>query len=163
MRIRHATFKDIPRVIEIERASFPFPWSFLSFARELESPFSLFFVLEEEEKVWGYTCYWLVEGEAYLANIALDPQVRNRGWGKYLLSETLKRCAERGAEEIVLEVRVTNHKAIKLYRSFGFKIVGKRPRHYENGEDALIMRMNLKMEVPYDGARYCPDPYGEKR
>ena len=41
---------------------------------------------------------------------------------------------------MTLEVRRSNHGAIALYESFGFKAAGVRPRYYaDNGEDALIM------------------------
>ena len=43
-----------------------------------------------------------------------------------------------------LEVRVSNHAAAALYRKFGFREVGVRPRYYANdGEDALLMDLEL--------------------
>jgi ribosomal-protein-alanine N-acetyltransferase len=43
-----------------------------------------------------------------------------------------------------LEVRVSNHAAAALYRKFGFREVGIRPRYYaDNGEDARLMDLDL--------------------
>ena len=45
-----------------------------------------------------------------------------------------------GAAYATLEVRVSNERAINLYKSLGFISVGKRKKYYEdNGEDAYIM------------------------
>ena len=45
-----------------------------------------------------------------------------------------------GARRMTLEVRASNEAAQGLYRSFGFEVVGRRPRYYsDDGEDALIM------------------------
>jgi ribosomal-protein-alanine N-acetyltransferase len=45
---------------------------------------------------------------------------------------------------VLLEVRVSNQAAASLYRSFGFREVGIRPRYYaDNGEDALLMDLEL--------------------
>jgi ribosomal-protein-alanine N-acetyltransferase len=49
--------------------------------------------------------------------------------------------ASRSKTRVVsLEVRLSNHAAQALYRKFGFREVGTRPRYYaDNGEDALLM------------------------
>jgi ribosomal-protein-alanine N-acetyltransferase len=45
---------------------------------------------------------------------------------------------------ITLDVRISNHPAIKMYRKMGFRKLGLRPRYYaDNGEDALIMGLKL--------------------
>jgi ribosomal-protein-alanine N-acetyltransferase len=41
---------------------------------------------------------------------------------------------------VTLEVRASNHAAIALYRSLGFRSIGTRTAYYpDDGEDALIM------------------------
>jgi len=149
-------------VVAIERASYSFPWSQGLFARELENPFSQFFVWEEEGKVVGYACYWLVGDEAYLANIAVAPAWRGKGRGGLLLKESLDWVRSLGAVEAVLEVRRGNREALALYRRVGFKVVGRRPRHYEDGEDAWVMRLKLQ-EVRDDGAGDYREAYGKPR
>ena len=162
MGLRRASREDLPRVEAIERASYSFPWSRGLFARELENPFSHFFVWEEEGEVVGYACYWLVEDEAYLANIAIAPSWRGQGKGRLLLEESLEEMARLGAREVVLEVRKGNREALTLYRRVGFKVVGRRPRHYEDGEDAWVMRLKFQ-EVGNDGAGDYREAYGNPR
>ncbi|MBE8948991.1 MAG: GNAT family N-acetyltransferase [Quinella sp. 3Q1] len=57
-----------------------------------------------------------------------------------LFGELIKAVKLRGARAITLEVRPSNTAAIKLYKSFGLRSVGRRKGYYlDNGEDALIM------------------------
>jgi ribosomal-protein-alanine N-acetyltransferase len=59
--------------------------------------------------------------------------------GRALLEELFARTGgpHRGW---TLEVRVSNARAIALYRNVGFADAGVRPRYYsDDGEDALIM------------------------
>jgi len=151
MGLRRATLQDIEKVVEIEKTSYTFPWTQPLFLRELDNPVSRFFVWDKEGTVVGYTCYWVVEDEAYLANIALDPSWRGLGLGRMLLKSSMERLKREGAQEVVLEVRQGNKTALALYRSVGFRVVGKRPRHYEDGEDAWVMRLKFQ-EVGHDRA-----------
>mgnify|MGYP001046107313 CR=1 FL=1 len=48
-----------------------------------------------------------------------------------------------GIHEITLEVRKSNHVAIKLYESFGFKTVTIRENYYPNGESAFMMYLRI--------------------
>jgi len=154
MGLRRATLQDIERVVEIEKASYTFPWTRLLFLSELDNPVSRFFVWDKEGTVVGYACYWVVEDEAYLANIAVDPPWRGMGLGRRLLECSMESLKREGVKEVVLEVRQGNKIALALYRSVGFRIVGKRARHYEDGEDAWVMRVKFQ-EVEHDGARDC--------
>ena len=40
---------------------------------------------------------------------------------------------------ITLEVRISNNKAINLYKKLNFQIVNVKKNYYENKEDALYM------------------------
>ena len=48
-------------------------------------------------------------------------------------------------ESISLEVRVSNEAAIRLYETYGFEKVGKRPGFYQKPtEDAYVMVCKIK-------------------
>jgi len=56
-----------------------------------------------------------------------------------LLEEGLRKAAERGAEDVTLEVRSGNAPALGLYASFGFRTEAVRKDYYRDpAEDALI-------------------------
>ena len=43
----------------------------------------------------------------------------------------------------MLEVRVSNAAAIALYEQLGFLQVGRRKGYYQDGEDAILMNMDI--------------------
>lgn len=47
--------------------------------------------------------------------------------------------AKEKATSITLEVNEENEPAIKLYKKYGFNILGKRKNYYNNMHDAYIM------------------------
>ena len=82
----------------------------------------------------------VVDDEAHVNNIAVDPAWQGRGLGAVLLFDLVRTALDRGARHLTLEVRVGNEPALALYRRFGMAPVGVRPNYYpETGEDALIM------------------------
>ena len=56
----------------------------------------------------------------------------------------IKKCNETDTTAIHLEVRVSNSNAISLYKKFGFKEDGIRPRYYDDNEDALLMTKEIE-------------------
>jgi [ribosomal protein S18]-alanine N-acetyltransferase len=88
----------------------------------------------------GFAGLWLMVDEAHVTTIATHPNYRNRGLGELLLTSLIDIAYDIGARQVTLEVRVTNSTAQNLYRKYGFRETGVRPRYYsDNHEDALIM------------------------
>lgn len=140
LRVRPMEVRDLEEVAAIDTASFPVPWPLDGFLRELvENEFSCCWVAEDAGRVIGMLVGWLVVDEFEIGTIAVHPEHRRRGAGAKLLEAALQSAKQNGARRAVLEVRVGNRDAISLYEQFGFKIGGRRPRFYSDGEDALIM------------------------
>ena len=94
----------------------------------------------ERQPVVGYGGLWLMVDEAHISTLASHPHWRGRGIGELLLLAMLDGAAEIGGNVVTLEVRVSNISAQKLYRKYGFEVVGRRKGYYsDNGEDAFIM------------------------
>lgn len=131
---------DIDGVMEIEKVSFPTPWSRRLFDEEIGRPFSSPLIAEGDGgELLGYAVCWTVAGEAHLLNIAVDPGARGQGVGRALVRECIRRSAGAGAEAIYLEVRPSNRIAIRLYASEGFMFMGVRKKYYtDTGEDAMV-------------------------
>jgi ribosomal-protein-alanine N-acetyltransferase len=159
--------RDVAEVMEIERLSFPSPWSARAYRYELrENNLSHYFVArprkplaKKEPGFWdrlrrsfgiaassgvnilGYSGFWLAAGEAHISTIAVRPEWRRRGIGELLVVAMLERAVELGANLATLEVRVSNIAAQSLYQKYGFAKVGLHPHYYsDRGEDALIMK-----------------------
>lgn len=135
---------DVTQVTALDAAAFSLPWPRQAFEAQLKgNPAAHFFVLRPLaglEALWGSAGYWLVAGEAHIATLAVDPQQRNRGFGKLLLQTMLSDAQARGGCSATLEVRASNLVAQRLYTGFGFALVGRRKNYYtDNHEDALLM------------------------
>ena len=147
--IRTMELHDVPRVREIDIASFSLPWPERSFRFEIsENPASRLWVAEietdsGERRVVGMTVMWLILDEAHIGTFAVHPDYRRLGIGQKLLAETLLVAHEEGVRLCYLEVRRSNQAAIRLYEQFGFTITSIRAHYYrDNGEDAMMMTLD---------------------
>lgn len=140
LEITDMTLEHLADICEISIFSFPIPWSYDSFKRELKNKLASYLVVLNNDKVIAYGGIWVILEEAHITNIAVHPDYRNQGIGEVLLDSLLEKAYERGAKEITLEVRVSNLHAQWLYKKVGFVEEGIRKNYYEdNREDALIM------------------------
>ncbi len=85
---------------------------------------------------------WQVD-ELHVLKVATHPLHEGKGLATSLMAEARVEAERAGARGVVLEVRPSNRRAIRLYRHLGYDIVGRRPRYYADGEDALVMTLEL--------------------
>jgi len=140
------TADDLPAVMEIERLSFPEPWSTGLFLHELKLPFSRCRVVRApngSNPLIGYAIWWLVGDEVQILNIAVHPDYRRSGAARLMLEEILADARAGAATSVSLEVRHDNESARRLYEGFGFVEKGVRRHYYGRGNDALIMTLAL--------------------
>ena len=131
-------------ILEIERFSFPSPWSSTAFHQETNRRVSYFWALLADGAFLGYICFWMFSGEIHLMNIAVHPKKRGKGVGSHLLAKMIEAGKSEGAETAWLEVRPSNLMARCLYKKTGFKETGRRPRYYDDtNEDAIVMSLSL--------------------
>lgn len=131
-------------ILEIERASFPSPWSSKAFHRETTRRASHFWALLADGAFLGYICFGMFSGEIHLMNLAVHPKKRGNGFGSHLLAKMIEAGRSEGAEKAWLEVRPSNIMARFLYKKSGFKETGRWPRYYDDtDEDAIVMSMPL--------------------
>jgi ribosomal-protein-alanine N-acetyltransferase len=139
---------DLDEVVELEKICFLDPWSHASFAAELSAgSCSWCRVLRLDDRLAGYMIVWFVEDEAHLANIAVPPWARNRGYAQRMLDDLYGEAYLRGSRMVVLEVRASNHAAVRLYERNGFIPGGIRKDYYRRPkEDALVMVRYLGLQ-----------------
>lgn len=149
INIRRMTFEDVAAVHQIDVLSFSLPWPERSFRYELtQNPASRMWVVEVEDdedgkNIVGMLGMWLLVDEVHIGTIAIHPDYRRKGIARLLLIKALREAYREGARMVFLEVRINNLAAQDLYRKFGFKVVGIRPRYYsDNHEDALMMNLD---------------------
>ena len=145
--IRFVTERDLDRILEIERLSFPSPhqWNYYDFKAALKD---LFFVFEEKEKILGFLIACCYEGEdrAIIMRIAVDPEYRGKGIATMLIEVTLETLRKMNIGEVELDVEIVRTGAIKLYEKIGFKIVKPLHMNNEENEDFYIMKLKLDIE-----------------
>jgi ribosomal-protein-alanine N-acetyltransferase len=145
MVIRSATEKDLDRVLEIDRLSFPTPWTHHCFKISLKD---IFFVIEQNE-IMGYivSCLCELGLKAEILRIAVHPDHRGKGIANELIEAMLQLFSKDYVESVELEVNSANRGAVKLYEKFGFKI--KRIATFMADQDFFIFYvMKLKLRDP---------------
>jgi len=133
---------DLDGVIAIEQLSFNNPTTREWYQNELLRPDVCYvFVLRTPDAaVAGFCAFWKVVDQIHINNLAIHPEQRLRGLGRFLLARVLQEAAALGAPHATLEVRRSNEPARRLYEGAGFKLVGVRTSYYTNPiEDALIL------------------------
>jgi ribosomal-protein-alanine N-acetyltransferase len=141
VELRRLESRDLDVVEEIERASYPSPWSRSMFAAELRKPSSVAIGAYLEDGVLvGYAFVSRYVDAWHVMNIAVAPDFRRRGIATTLLGRLFEVTAADPRRGYTLEVRVSNADAIRLYEKLGFEARGIRRGYYtDNREDALIM------------------------
>ncbi len=85
---------------------------------------------------------------AEVESVVTAPAYRRQGAGSALIRAAVAWAGAAGAHTLLLEVRASNHPALRLYERFGFTRDGVRPRYYRNpNEDAVLLSLILKPEV----------------
>lgn len=143
--IRPAAREDVEALLAIEKLWPTTPgWNREHFLHEISSERSYFFVLESEGKVLGYAGCLKIAPEAQITTIAVSPGEARKGSGRLLLNHLVDAARRWGYSQVTLEVSARNAAARSLYGSAGFQIVGRRPKFYNDGSDAVLMDLDLK-------------------
>ena len=156
MVIRSATEKDLDRVLEIDRLSFPTPWTHHCFKVALKD---IFFVIEQKE-IMGYivSCLCDLGLRAEILRIAVHPDHRGKGITKELIEASLLIFSKENVDAIELDVNSANMDAVKLYEKFGFKF--KKIATFISDEDFHIFYvMKLELRKPEEVTYRVPEKY----
>ena len=143
-----AQSSDIDEVVALENASFPIPWKPEYFSVEIGAPHRFNRIARDTAgRVAGYLFCAHAAGEIHVNKIAVAEEKRRQGIARLLMADVFDLAIQIQAEEIYLEVRVTNFPARRFYETLGFVHAGRRTGYYFDGEDALVMVHSLKEPV----------------
>lgn len=151
LKIGPMSEEDIEAVAAIEQDSFSDPWPLESFQAELEyNRQASYFVARLGTEVIAYIGAWLVVDEVHITTLAVKKSHRRKGIASRLIETLIEAASPGGARYFTLEVRPSNKAALRFYEKYGFSVLGRRRRYY-NDEDALIMtREREKGQPPAD-------------
>ncbi|MFE9447292.1 ribosomal protein S18-alanine N-acetyltransferase [Streptomyces sp. NPDC006739] len=140
---------DIDPVLELEKDLFPEDawsrgmfWSELAHSRGAEATRRYLVAEDGTGRIVGYAGLAASGELADIQTIAVARDHQGTGLGGRLLTELLKAATAFECAEVMLECRVDNLPAQKLYERFGFAPIGFRRGYYQPGNvDALVMRL----------------------
>ncbi len=130
---------DLEQIKKNLQTDFDDFWNFEIFKEELANNNSMYLVLRYENEIVSFGGIKIILDEADIMNIVTKKNKRNQGFAKFLLNELITIAEEQNCKTITLEVDENNLPAIKLYKDFEFKEVGKRKNYYKNGNTAILM------------------------
>jgi len=106
------------------------------------------YLAENGGSALGYIIGRAAVDQGEILNLGVTLGARRRGIGTALVRHLLADFARRGVVSAFLEVRESNVPAQKLYESFGFAAVGRRPRYYQRPmEDAVVLRAAISADA----------------
>lgn len=143
--IREARPRDLEIVSGLEQDLYSNPWRPETFRSLLDQDRGRILVAEDPvDGVVGYAVYWWVMDQAELANLAVERGHQGNGVGRRLLDNVVEEARDRGVRQLFLEVRWSNHPALRLYTGKGFTQVSVRRGYYQKPkEDARILVLEL--------------------
>jgi ribosomal-protein-alanine N-acetyltransferase len=138
---------DIDEVFALEQQVYPHPWSRGNFIDSLHSGYHARVLRDQDRSLIGYFLIMAAVDEAHLLNVAVGKQHQRAGLGLVLIDAACACARALGVCSILLEVRPSNLRALKVYEKYGFAEIGRRKAYYpaHNGqrEDAIVMRLVL--------------------
>jgi ribosomal-protein-alanine N-acetyltransferase len=145
VRLEPLTPQHLDEIVALERRCFSDPWTRNMFWMEMTvggGAYSRGAIVED--RLIAYLFAVLVEDEAHLGNLAVDPVYRRQGVAQRLLEDLIAAARGEGGCRVTLEVRESNLEARKFYARNGFLEVAIRKTYYRSPiEDAIVMLLTL--------------------
>lgn len=123
--------------IKLNYSMFPNIWEYDVLQDDYND--SKYIVIKQNEEIYGFAGFRTIFEEMEIMNIVTKVDKRNQGFASNMLSYILRYAHNHEMEKINLEVNENNLPAIKLYKTYGFQVVGKRNKYYKDGGNAILM------------------------
>ena len=136
---------DLDQILAIEQAVYTHPWTYGNFVDTFQHEHEACGIRDEQGHLVAYFFLMPVVDELHLLTFAVDAKKQKLGYGYILLRKMMALAREKKFASIMLEVRVSNTRAIAVYQRFGFIEIGRRKGYYPAQdllrEDAIVMRI----------------------
>ncbi len=157
VNVRFMLESDIPQVIAIENC-----WDYLSkwgkegYVKVLQNSYIYYSLVAETRrhsklpssvsgtKIIGLAVLAFLFDHGDLCNLVVSPKYLGKGIGQELLSKCLEIAKQGNLNRILLEVRHSNHRAVRFYQRNDFRISANRKNYYSQpSEDAWVMERSI--------------------
>ena len=152
---RPLVLTDIAYVAALEAQIHAVPWTPGNF-RDAIGVGYLTEAGEREGRIVAYGVMLLAPGEAQILNLSVVPDARREGLGRTLLRRFVDDARRLGAEQLFLEVRVSNVAAVALYEAEGFTL-RRTARRLLSGAPARRSARGRARDAPRARADPAPD------
>lgn len=149
VRIHLARQKDLEDIMTIQKACYhgKAPWSKTIVRNELKNLYSFFLIAKDEGEGIAFIAAMLRKGHIHITNLGTKPSYQRQGLAEQLIRKVAHIAKELEIKVLTLELRVSNHKAKKLYKKIGFKEAYIKKNYYhDNNEDGLKMIYSIDKE-----------------
>ena len=138
----------VARIAELEHELFGVgAWSRDAVGQERDAPARTYLLAVDDADhtvIHGYAGFWYDGDDAELMTIGVERDCQRQGVATRLLAALIDQARAQGARRMLLEVRVDNGPALRLYERHGFRRMGLRKRYYQpEGVDAYTMALDL--------------------
>lgn len=139
----------LDRVLAIENAVYPHPWSRANFEDSIQTGYQMQVLTSTDSDILGYFIAMKGFEEVHVLNITVSEPFQRQGWAKLMLDALAVWSRGQGAAWLWLEVRANNERALDVYKAQGFKLISVRQDYYPKGpkangrEDAIVMSLKL--------------------
>ncbi len=151
IHFKSVTDENINELMAIENACHTHPWTLKTMQSCLQGRYFNLAAFDDEQMI-GFYIGEKAGPDFTLMDICVTPEHQGKGIAKQLLSKFIEHGEQQNAENLFLEVRESNTRAIKLYEQAGFIEMSVRKNYYpsddatKNGfEDAILMGMALSL------------------
>ena len=107
-----------------------------------DNPFSHYIVYIDNNKILGFINYYLLYDRIEIANFNVLKEFQNNKIGTKLIEYLINKYRGK-VDNITLEVRCDNNKAIHLYEKYGFIKKAIRKNYY-NGIDGYLFELEMR-------------------
>ena len=143
MIVRELSELDLDSIVEIEESLYKDPWNKEAYLRDLENDIAFNYVLEHDGVILGYYGFWIMFDNVDITKVSIRKELQGKGLSNILIEDFFSRIKNLDIKTITLEVRVSNTKAINLYKKNGFKEIAIRKQYYNDLEDAYILQKEV--------------------
>lgn len=114
---------DWEQMLDVDRVAFEGFWGMSRLGlreAQMTNKTSVVLVAPDDRRLSGYAIVGMQWATAYLHRIAVRPEAAGRGIGAALLSAAMEWGAKSGGNSMILNVRLENSRARRLYERLGF-------------------------------------------
>ena len=145
VKYRDIRESDLLDVLAIETEVHAYPWKLGHFKDALKAGYATLLMHWSDQPI-GYAIVMIVLDEAHLLNVSIAKSFQQQGFGRQLMQQVIALGRSKACKDLFLEVRESNHPAIRLYESMGFNEMSIRRNYYpaKNGrENAILMGLAI--------------------